>query len=170
MSPGSAVSERPHASELAPVEREVLDFFVHLGRYASLPRSVGEIYGLLFARGKKLTLDDLVHILSISKGSASQGLRMLRELGAVRVHYVPGDRKDYYEAETELPTLLRGFLRDQLEAKLVQTGQKLDSLCEAAVDEAQGASEGLAERLERLRAWQTKARRLFPLVSTFLKM
>ena len=39
---------------LSPAEREVLDFFVHMGKYLSLPRSVGEIYGLLFARVERL--------------------------------------------------------------------------------------------------------------------
>lgn len=153
-----------------PAEREVLEFFTHIGRYLSLPRSVGEIYGLLFAKGERLTLDDLVQQLGISKGSASQGLRMLRGVGAVRVSHIPGDRKDYFEAETELPTLIRGFLRDRLAIKMEHADERLGRLQAVVDDPANEAPDGLSGRVERLQSWHNKARRLVPLVSTFLKM
>lgn len=155
---------------LAPAEREVIEFFVHIGKYLSLPRSVGEIYGLLFARGDKMTLDDLVTELHISKGSASQGLRMLRGARAVRVSHAPGDRKDYFEAEAELPALIRGFLRDQLAIKMERADERLGSLRAVVDDPSNGAPDGLSVRVERLQSWHNKARRLVPLVSTFLKM
>ena len=155
---------------ISPAEREVVEFFVHLGRYLSLPRSVGEIYGLLFAGGAAMTLDELVSRLRISKGSASQGLRLLRGVGAVRVVYRPGDRKDYYEAEVELPALLRGFLRDQLSVRLNHANDRLRRLRDAVDDPANGAPDGLDRRVERLESWNKKAERLVPLVSTFLKM
>ena len=69
--------------ELDPLERQVVDVFVDGVRVLGLPRSIGEIYGLLFISRTPLSLDDLVARLKISKGSASQGLRMLRNLGAV---------------------------------------------------------------------------------------
>jgi DNA-binding transcriptional regulator GbsR (MarR family) len=158
------------AGPSAPAEREVVEFFVHLGKYLSLPRSVGEIYGLLFATGEKLTLDDLVSRLGISKGSASQGLRMLRGAGAVRVTHQPGDRKDYYEAEADMPALIRGFLRDQLVLKLEHADRRLDRLRAVVDDPESGAPAGLSGRVERLQSWQNKARRLLPLASTFLKL
>jgi HTH-type transcriptional regulator, glycine betaine synthesis regulator len=164
-----AVRPDPRTS-LAPAEREVIEFFVNLGRYVSLPRSVGEIYGILFARGEKLTLDDLVTRLGMSKGSASQGLRMLRGVGAVRISHLPGDRKDYYEAEAELPHLLRGFLRDQLASKLDHADRRLDRLRAVIDDPSSGAPAGLSGRVELLRSWQNKIRRIVPLVSTFLKI
>jgi len=157
------------SSRLTLAEREVIEFFVHFGRYLSLPRSVGEIYGLLFATGGALTLDGLVRRLGISKGSASQGLRLLRGVGAVKVGYLPGDRKDYYEAEVEFPALVRGFLRDQLSMRLNHADERLQRLREAVSDPSNGVPEGLSSRVERLASWQRKAKRLVPLVSTFLK-
>nr|MCU0750087.1 hypothetical protein [Akkermansiaceae bacterium] len=72
------------AQNLDPLQRQVVDVFVDGVRVLGLPRSIGEIYGLLFISPSPLSLDDLVHRLQISKGSASQGLRMLKSLGAVR--------------------------------------------------------------------------------------
>lgn len=169
--PRAHTLEAPRATgRITPAEREVVEFFVHLARYLSLPRSVGEIYGLLFATGGSLTLDGLVRSLGISKGSASQGLRLLRGVGAVRVSYLPGDRKDYYEAEVELPALVRGFLRDQLSMRFNHADERLRRLRDAVDDPANGAPDGLPHRVERLVSWQKKAKRLVPLVSTFLKM
>lgn len=157
-------------TQLTAAEREVLDFFVHLGKYLSLPRTVGEIYGLLFATGEKHTLDDLVARLGISKGSASQGLRALREAGAVRVSYLPGDRKDYYEAEMEFPALLRTFLQENVSSRLDHAGAWLDRLRESVGDPRNGPPDGLAGRVGDLQSWHRKARRLVPLVKTFLKV
>lgn len=140
-----------------------------LAGYLSLPRSVGEIYGLLFATGEQLTLDDLVVRLGISKGSASQGLRVLRGAQAVRVSHRTGDRKDYYEAELELPSLAKGFLRDHLVSKFERVDQRLGQISAMLADPSSKAPEGLAGRVERLRAWQSKGSRLLPLVSAFLK-
>lgn len=168
--PSTATKSVAPAARLSSAEREVLEFFVNIGKYLSLPRSVGEIYGLLFARGGKLTLDDLVELLGISKGSASQGLRMLRGVGAVRLSHVPGERKDYFEAEAELPALARGFLRDQLAIKMDHADRRLAQLRAVVDDPANAAPNGLSSRVERLQSWHNKARRLVPLVSTFLKM
>ncbi len=163
-------SSTPVPGDLTVAEREVLEFFVHLGKYLALPRSVGEIYGFLFATGDKHTLDDLVARLGISKGSASQGLRMLRGVGGVKVSHFSGDRKDYYEAELELPRILRNLVRDQLAVRLERAQETLAHLRQMVDDPRNTAPEGLAARVERLQAWQNKAQRLVPLVSTFLKM
>ena len=43
--------------------------------------------------GINLSMDEVMKLLEISKGSASQGLRALRQLGAVSSVFEPGDRK-----------------------------------------------------------------------------
>jgi hypothetical protein len=50
-----------------------------------VPKSVGQIYGLLYASPEPLSFSDIVERLDISKGSASQGLQLLRSLGAINV-------------------------------------------------------------------------------------
>ena len=46
------------AQEIAPLERQVVAFFVDGVRVLGLPRSIGEIYGLLFISRSPLSLDD----------------------------------------------------------------------------------------------------------------
>ena len=81
--------------ELSALEVEVIDLFVAATRLLGLPRSLGEIYGLLFMAPKPLTFDQLVSRLRISKGSVSQGLKTLRAFGSVKLSYVPGDRREH---------------------------------------------------------------------------
>ena len=115
-------------------------------------------------------MDDLVEQLAMSQGFASRGLRLLRGVGAVQISHLPGDRKDYFEAEAELPALVRGFLRDQLSAKMDRADERFGRLRALVDDPSNSAPDGLSVRVERLQSWHNKARRLVPLVSTFLRM
>ena len=64
--------------ELLDWETAVVDLFLHAAQSVGLPKSVGQIYGLLFCRDEPLPMDVIMAQLSISKGSASQGLKALR--------------------------------------------------------------------------------------------
>ena len=91
---------KPALSEL---EKEVVEIFVRIAGVLSLPRSVGELYGVLFISPEPMCIDDLMLKLKISKGSTSQGLKILRSFGAVNPVYVAGDRRDFYAAEIPPP-------------------------------------------------------------------
>lgn len=103
-----------NASRLDPVAVEVIDLFVQFSRALGQPRSVAEIYGLLFISHHPLAMDELIERLDLSKGSASQGLKYLQELGAVRTVYVAGERRTHYQAVAELRHLAGSFLRQQI--------------------------------------------------------
>ncbi|MDB6078791.1 MAG: hypothetical protein JWO82_2538, partial [Akkermansiaceae bacterium] len=96
------------------LEMQVVQVFVDGVRVLGLPRSLGELYGLLFISPEPLALDDLVSRLGISKGSASQGLRALKDLGAVKEIDVEGARRTYFEADIDLKRLVGGFIREQI--------------------------------------------------------
>ena len=68
---------------LSPFQLESVSLFISIFGVLSLPRSVGEIYGLLFSTQEPLSLDDVQNRLQLSRGSASEGLRWLRSLGAI---------------------------------------------------------------------------------------
>jgi DNA-binding transcriptional regulator GbsR (MarR family) len=157
---------------LAPLEVEVIDLFVAASRLIGVPRSLGEIYGLLFISPGPLTLDALVERLKISKGSASQGLKTLRQIGAAKVTYVPGDRRDHYLAEIELKKLVSGFIGGQLMPHLETGEARLDRLRELQkqMEVRNGSSLTAAQRdrIKKLEQWHRRARSLAPLVEKFL--
>ena len=161
----TAESDELGSRALSTFEQEIIEIFVRAAQLLNLPKSIGEIYGLLYASEGPLTLDQIVSTLRISKGSASQGLRFLNSLAAVRKVYVPGDRRDHFEAEDRLRRLGEGLLRERVQPHLESGAERLNRL-ESLSD---AASPHLQERFEKLRRWHTRARRLMPLARRILR-
>ncbi len=97
----------------------MVEVAARLCQMMGLPRSVGQIYGLLYLAPRPLGLDDIAESLGISKASVSTGTRHLLSWHAVRQVWKPGDRKDYFEVQADLAEVLRanysGTFRPQLE-------------------------------------------------------
>ena len=157
--------------EIDSIEREVLAVFVDGVRVLGLPPSIGEIYGLLFISQAPLSLDDLVQRLKISKGSASQGLRTLKSLGAVRETNGNGngERRTYYEPAVELKRLVGGFIREQIRPHLDSGRHKIKRLGDLANTESDpDRRKFLLERTDRLDHWIRNGGRLLPLIQRIL--
>ena len=154
---------------LSGLEREVVSIFVDGVRVLGLPRSVGEIYGLLFISPEPLSLDDLVTRLGISKGSVSQGLRTLRGLGAVRDREIEGMRRMHYEAAVELKRLVGGFIREQVRPHLESGRNKIAQVQRGVTGEPDEVRRAFYhERTERLENWMRQGGRLLPVLQKFL--
>ncbi|WP_136059739.1 GbsR/MarR family transcriptional regulator [Pontiella sulfatireligans] len=149
---------------LSELEREVVALFVRMADVLNLPRSVGEIYGILFISKEPLCLDDCRIRLNISKGSTSQGLKILRTFGAIRTVYIQGDRKDYYTAETSLRKIASGFASEQIQPHVASAEDRIERIRELLAEETGDDRELLDEKIELLGNWQKKAGKTLPLV------
>lgn len=165
------MSQHPADNNPKPpaIERQVVDFFVDGVKVLGLPKSIGEIYGLLFVSREPLSLDDLVEALGISKGSASQGLRALKGLGAIREVQVGTERRAYFVASVELKRLVGGFIREQIRPHLESGRGKIAKLDEAAKRESDpDRREFLRDRLDRLERWLKNGGRVLPVIQKLL--
>ncbi|MEZ5329010.1 MAG: hypothetical protein R3F19_28530 [Verrucomicrobiales bacterium] len=169
---GASLGSLSGSDELNLLEIEVIDLFVNAVKTLGFPKSVGEIYGLLFISKEALPLDTLVDRLQISKGSASQGLRLLRSLNAVTSIYVAGDRRDHFVAETQLKKLAAGFIREELEPHISSGADRIARLKQNLAEMAEATpstdSAFYEEQIDQLERWNTKGRRLLPLIAKFL--
>ncbi len=161
-------NETAASAELSALEVEVIGLFVNAVRLLGMPKSVGEIYGLLYISSQPLPLDALVERLHISKGSASQGLKVLRAFGAVKQVYIGGDRRDHYAAETELKKLAAGFIREEIKPRLESGAARLERLRVLSAAEASGDSEHYQGRVAKLAQWHARSQELLPLLTTVL--
>ena len=146
-------------------EIAVIDLFLNAANSFGLPKSYGQIYGLLFCRDYPLSLDCVMELLKISKGSASQGLRALRQLGAISSAFEPWDRKERFVAEIRLRKLVGGFLREQADPHLDKGVGRLKQI-EALLgnlDNTDSLKRG-ARRHEILSSWHRQMSRLLPWV------
>ena len=108
-----------------------LEFIETTGRLCQkvgLPRSVGQIYGLLYLSPQSLSLDDIAEQLSISKGSVSTGTRQLAGWQAIRQVWIPGDRRDYFEAVGDIRQLLESVYRNFLRQNMEKGSRRLEDL------------------------------------------
>ena len=159
------MNQAPDIEEtLSDLEREVIELFVRMADVLNLPRSVGEIYGLLFISPEPLCLDDCRIRLNISKGSTSQGLKILRSFGAIRTVYIPGDRKDHYVAETSLRKMASGFASEQIRPHVDSGQERIERIRTLLAEQADEEREVLQEKIELLENWQKRASKTLPLI------
>lgn len=156
------------SNSLDELESELIELFTRMAQLVGLPKSIGQIYGLIYASPEPLNLDEVMSRLGISKGSASQGLKFLRSANAVRTVSVPGRRSDHYEPETSLRSLATGFLKEQIEPHLDHGLERLSRLRELAADPELQADDLLQERIQRLEKWHNRASSMMPWVLRFL--
>jgi DNA-binding transcriptional regulator GbsR (MarR family) len=153
---------------LEPVEVEVIHLFVQFSRALGQPRSVAEIYGLLFISHKPLPMDDLIERLNLSKGSGSQGLKYLQDLGAVRTVYVAGERRTHYEAVAELRNLAGRFLRQQILTHFEDSKTRLERIADQVKNLSGEQRKFVTTRVKLLRSWEKNGRRMLPFVAKML--
>lgn len=139
-----------------------------------LPRSTGQIYGLLYLSPKPLSLDDLVELLSISKGSASIGARHLTAWGVIRQVWVPGDRRDHFETLGDLAQILRASYQEFVKPRLDSSEKRLAGIVDGLdQDVAKGILsreeyDFCAERMRSLLRFQQQVQSIGPVAEKLL--
>ncbi len=151
------------------LDTKVIDFFVYLAAALKLPRSVGELYGTLFASPDPLSMVDLMNRLEMSKGSASQGLRLLKTYGAVKTVYQQGQRKDFYVAETEVRKLFTGFIKEQVRPHLDGGFDRIADIRSELKQLPPEESARIRQRVDKMEQWYKRAGKLIPLMVRFMK-
>jgi DNA-binding transcriptional regulator GbsR (MarR family) len=163
-----SAAARARSAALSDVERDVIAHFVEISRALGQPRSFAEIYGLLFISPHPLAMDDLCARLEISKGSVSQGLKFLREIGAVKEVEIEDDRRTHYQAVAELRQLAGRFLRDQIGPRLAGSEDRLKRLASATDRLSTAQREHVTSRVIMLQSWNKNTRRVLPLAIKLL--
>ena len=144
-------------------------FFAEIVQLFGVPKSVGQIYGLLYASPEPMSFTAIVARLEISKGSASQGLQLLRCLGAINeAEQIEGTNRGVsYQAELSLHRLVAGVLHERI-APLASAGaQRLKRL----KDLAELAPENTAfylDRTKQLENWRKRFSTVTPLLTALL--
>jgi len=162
--------ERESASALQDLEVEAIEMFINFLRLIGLPKSVGEIYGLLFVAPRPMAMDDIMDRLGISLGAASQGLKLLRSFGAVRVVYERGERRDHYVADLELSRFATVFIKEELQPRMDMAAERIKRMEQALSALPAKERKATRERIERLKHWLDKGRKLLPWLIRFMKL
>lgn len=98
---------------LARAELAVADAVGALMDLWGFRRQLGRIWAVLFLSDRPLAAPELCDRLRISTGLLSMSLAELRRWGVVRPVEIPGDRKEHFEAETNVWKLVARVLRER---------------------------------------------------------
>lgn len=161
-------TDRPE--DVVAFEVQLVDFFVAAADLLGVPKSVAAIYGIIFASPQPLSFADIESRLDISKGSVSQGLRVLREIGALKEVSAESDRIKLFTPDLEMRKLIARFLENRLNKQLDSGSSRLTSLQRALPASQSADADVLRKRLSALQDWHSKARALLPIAKTFLKL
>jgi DNA-binding transcriptional regulator GbsR (MarR family) len=168
--PALAEAPRPTKVSLSDLELESIEMFINFLRLLGWPKSVGEIYGLLFVSAQPLAMDDIMGRLDMSLGAASQGLKLLREFGAVRTVYMPGARKDHYIASGELSRFATSYIEEELLPRMRTAQERIKRMERMMESMTEADRQTPAERIDRLQYWLGKGQKVVPWLVRFLKL
>ena len=155
---------------LSPFEQSLIAFFQDAADVLGAPRSVAAIYGIIFASPKPLCFADIEAKLEISKGSVSQGLNALKAIGAIKGCDHAGDRREWYEPDTELRRMIRRFIETRLQQQIKQGGDRLAAIKAQIPQEDPEIAKLLTARIDHVENWHGKAKALMPIIKTFLAL
>lgn len=147
-------------------EDSILNLCVKLCSILGLPKSIGLIYGAVFVSTRPIEAREICKNLKISRGSVSQGIKFLRELGAIRVEAQNRNRAEHFVVEDHLRKAVETFVTYKIGPAFEELGEEVKRL---ENNPSQPLPDDLREKLETIRRWHGHGRLLLPLVSGFLK-
>jgi DNA-binding transcriptional regulator GbsR (MarR family) len=107
----TAVAKQQDPNDSTPLwraaELEAADAIGRLMEFWGFRRHMGRIWTVLYLSPEPLTTNELSDTLQLSTSGVSLSVTELVRWGAVRKTWRPGERKDYYTAETSIWKLLR---------------------------------------------------------------
>lgn len=154
-----STSSRAGSYALSRAELSVANAIGELMELWGFRRQLGRIWAVLFLSDRPLAAPDLCDRLKISTGLLSMSLAELRSWGVVRSVDVPGDRKEHFEAETNIWSLVRRVLAER-ERKAIEGAL---ATVEAALADVKGALHDVDPRVKS--AARFRIQRLEQLVS-----
>ena len=96
--------------DLRVTQQRFIESLSRISEFWGYPRVMGALYAALYLSPGALSLDDLGPLTGVTKGSISTNIRALEQLGMVHKQVRPGDRKDYYAADTDFWKITKTIL------------------------------------------------------------
>jgi len=169
----AAQKDEPHDREPAWRDAELgaADAMGRLMEFWGFRRHMGRIWTVLYLSPDPMSTAQLSDTLMLSSSAVSLSLGELVRWGAVRKTWRPGERKDFYEAETRVRKLLRRVY-ERRELNLIREATEAFTAAQRSLEEAVPTEDRRAQRrvahmrkrLTRLAALSTAGEKLVRLL------
>jgi DNA-binding transcriptional regulator GbsR (MarR family) len=100
-------------TSLVKIKKDFTEGLSQISRFWGFPRGMGAIFAVLYLSPAPVSLDEIAQKTGLTKGAISTEIRALARMGLVHRSSKLGDRKDYYEAETDFYAAIRSILKER---------------------------------------------------------
>lgn len=100
--------------------------------YWGINRTMAELHALLFVSTEQLCTDDVMAQLHISRGNASMNLRALVDWGLIRRVHKLGERREFFQADTDVWHMFETILRERRRREVEPIVSTIDRCIELA--------------------------------------
>jgi DNA-binding transcriptional regulator GbsR (MarR family) len=171
----TAAAKQQDPNDSQPLWREAelraADAMGRLMEFWGFRRHMGRLWTILYLSPEPMTTAELSETLQLSSSAVSLSLGELVRWGAVRKTWLPGERKDFYRAESNVWKLLRRVY-ERRELNLVKEASDAFLDAQRFLDEARDQLSGadrkrvdyMRKRVSRLSALTKTAERLVRLL------
>ena len=98
---------------ISKIKEDFTQGLSQISRFWGFPKGMGAIFAVIYLSPTPLSLDEIVQETGLTKGAISTEIRALARMGLVHRSSKLGDRKDYYEAETDFYAAIRSILKER---------------------------------------------------------
>ncbi len=139
------------ADRIRMIQDRFIAVWGQMGSTWGIPRTMAEVHALLYITGEPLCTDDVMGRLEISRGNASMSLRALVDWGIVSRAHKRGDRKEYFQGEQDVWSLVQAIVRERVKREIHPVAAALYEVRELAGVQGEGQT-ALSEHAARLDA------------------
>ncbi|MDF3057830.1 MAG: transcriptional regulator, partial [Rariglobus sp.] len=141
------------ARTLTPAELGMIEHWVQLADTLGFPKSLAQIYGLLFTSKHPVSAQDCVDALKISRSSAGQGLKALKDVGAIRSAFELGARREAFVIEPDLGVVIKSLFTGRVVPAFDLFFDQIESIQPGLTSHTDAFLTG---RIKKLQRWRTK--------------
>jgi len=147
------------------LERYVLHWG-EMGTRWGVNRSQAQIHALLYLAGKPLTAEEIAETLNIARSNVSTSLKELQGWGLVKLTHALGDRRDHFEALTDVWEMFLIIVEERKQREIDPTLTMLRQCVmeaeadRATPDEARLRMAEMLKFLEQMSGWYGEVRKL----------
>ncbi len=106
---------------LSPLIETFVLHFGEMGNRWGINRTVGQIYALLFLSDRPLHAEEITEALGVSRSNVSMGLKELEAWRLVRKRHLPGDRRDFFQAPSDIWQIVRTLAEERRKREIDPT-------------------------------------------------
>jgi HTH-type transcriptional regulator, glycine betaine synthesis regulator len=157
-------------AELLQAEEMAVNTLGRIAQFWGFTFSLGRVFGLLYLSPRPLSRDDVQQRLAISAGSASMALSELLHWGVVRRVWLRGDRRQYFQAETDFWRMIANVMNERERREIhtaTEQGEQALQLARRARRAARGPLrtdiDFALERMEKLHRLYSTGQKLLDL-------